>query len=104
MAAVEMQAPDFCCPCGGFLGWKHIRLGGRRLSKSYSDLRLLGRSASRGWAWDGSPDRPILQEVDEEKTQPKQPRASIETLPVEVLSKYPSSSVVYACVQRWSQS
>ncbi|KAJ5679491.1 hypothetical protein N7462_007735 [Penicillium macrosclerotiorum] len=24
------QAPDFCCPCGGFLGWKQIRLGRTR--------------------------------------------------------------------------
>ncbi|KAL1964724.1 hypothetical protein VTN77DRAFT_6750 [Rasamsonia byssochlamydoides] len=85
MAVAETQTPDFCCPCGAFLGWKQIRLGGRRLSRSYSDLRLLGRSASRGWAWDGSGERLLLKEAGEKKQQPAKRRVSIETLPVEVL-------------------
>lgn len=55
-ASIDMQhAPDFCCPCGGFLGWKQIRLGGKSLSKSYGDLRLLGSTQSRGWAWETHP-------------------------------------------------
>ncbi|KAL4881955.1 hypothetical protein BJY04DRAFT_52001 [Aspergillus karnatakaensis] len=41
----DMQpSPEFCCPCGGFLGWKQIRLGGKSLSRSYSDLRALGNT------------------------------------------------------------
>lgn len=87
MTLDPMQAPEFCCPCGGFRGWKQIRLGGRRMSRSYSDLRFLGRSSSRGWAWDDDEDeRPV-----EKKKKPKEPekqRVTIESLPVEVLSMY----------------
>ncbi|KAL1998126.1 hypothetical protein VTN02DRAFT_6818 [Thermoascus thermophilus] len=81
------QTPDFCCPCGGFLGWKQIRLGGRSLSKSYSDLHLLGRSHSRGWAWETPSVRPGLK-ANEEKEKKQEPgRASLERLPAEVLDQ-----------------
>lgn len=84
------QTPDFCCPCGGFLGWKQIRLGGKSLSKSYSDLRLLGTTHSKGWAWDTSPPsvgtfkpRPLGA-----KKQMRGPgSAPIERLPPEILGK-----------------
>ncbi|KAL1973392.1 hypothetical protein VTN31DRAFT_6027 [Thermomyces dupontii] len=86
MTLDPMRTPEFCCPCGGFRGWKQIRLGGRRMSRSFSDLRFLGRSSSRGWAWDDDEDeRPV-----EKKKQPKEPekqRVTIESLPVEVLTQ-----------------
>ncbi|OKL59866.1 hypothetical protein UA08_04681 [Talaromyces atroroseus] len=85
MAAAVDHLPEFCCPCGGFMGWKQIRLRGRKMSKSYGDLRLLGhRSSSTAWAWDTPIKRPIIQEVLVEPEQ-IQPRLSIEDLPVEVL-------------------
>ncbi|KAJ5949471.1 hypothetical protein N7454_001055 [Penicillium verhagenii] len=49
----EMQpTPDFCCPCGGFLGWKQIRLSGKSLSRSFGDLRGLNNLQGKGWAWE----------------------------------------------------
>lgn len=87
MAAAVDQMPDFCCPCGGFMGWKQIRLRGRKMSKSYSDLRVLGdRNSSMGWAWESASKRPVITEVAVE-VEPEQetPRLTIEDLPVEVL-------------------
>lgn len=101
----EMQ-PDFCCPCGGFLGWKQIRLGGKSLSRSYSDLRGLGNMQARGWAWDSTPpavsppSKPAPVEETEVQTQlqvPEEPKdvvveqkpaagtSALERLPPEVL-------------------
>lgn len=82
------QTPDFCCPCGGFLGWKQIRLGGKSLSRSYGDLRSLGNMQSRGWAWEA----PTVT-FHERKTlhpNPQKPppgSSAIEKLPPEVLGK-----------------
>lgn len=78
-----MQAPDFCCPCGGFLGWKQIRLGGRSLSRSYSDLRFLGNAQSKGWAWEVT--KPRAPQKTEEQEVTKAGRSSLEKLPAEVL-------------------
>jgi hypothetical protein len=84
MAVVD-QMPDFCCPCGGFMGWKQIRLRGRKMSKSYSDLRLLGhRSSSTAWAWDTPGKRPAVAVLVEPEILP---RLTIEDLPVEVLGE-----------------
>ncbi|PYH96449.1 leucine rich repeat domain protein [Aspergillus ellipticus CBS 707.79] len=99
----EMQ-PDFCCPCGGFLGWKQIRLGGKSLSKSYSDLRGLGNMQARGWAWDNTPQAvsspakalpveeeaaEVVEELKEEELVVEQKPAAgtspLERLPPEVL-------------------
>lgn len=86
MAAVD-QMPDFCCPCGGFMGWKQIRLRGRKMSKSYSDLSLLGqRSSSMGWMWDTASTRPTIKQVYME-VEETQPGLTIEDLPIEVLGK-----------------
>ncbi|EED24221.1 Leucine Rich Repeat domain protein [Talaromyces stipitatus ATCC 10500] len=85
MAAAVDQMPEFCCPCGGFMGWKQIRLRGRKMSKSYSDLSLLGhRSSSTGWMWDTTGSRPTIKEVPAE-IEPRRARLTIEDLPVEVL-------------------
>jgi hypothetical protein len=87
MTAAVDQMPDFCCPCGGFMGWKQIRLRGRKMSKSYSDLSILGhRSSSTGWMWDSTSKRPTIKEVPME-VEEKRPTLTIEDLPVEVLSK-----------------
>lgn len=97
---IEMQ-PDFCCPCGGFLGWKQIRLGGKSLSRSYSDLRSLGNLHARGWAWDTPdvtpPSKPLpveeqklqVPEVKEVEVEQKPPAgtSALERLPPEVLGK-----------------
>ncbi|KAJ9318512.1 hypothetical protein DTO271D3_1174 [Paecilomyces variotii] len=82
---LEMQAPDFCCPCGGFLGWKQIRLGGRSLSRSYSDLRFLGNAQSKGWAWEVT--KPRAPQKTEEQEVTKAGRSSLEKLPAEVLDQ-----------------
>jgi hypothetical protein len=83
------QPPSFCCPCGGFKGWKQVGLGGRyhHKSKSYGDLRLLGGDAQQGWDWtrETSPERVAVQ-------KPKEPyppgQSPIEKLPVEILGMY----------------
>ncbi|KAF5017540.1 hypothetical protein F66182_10519 [Fusarium sp. NRRL 66182] len=87
MTAAVDQMPDFCCPCGGFMGWKQIRLRGRKMSKSYSDLSMLGqRSSSTGWMWDTTSKRPTIKEVPVE-VEEQRPALTIEDLPVEVLGK-----------------
>ena len=93
------QDPDFCCPCGGFLGWKQIRLGGKSLSRSYGDLRTIGSlQTTRGWAWEtppalSNPRRPsFVKEVKESETKPhfkRQPgSSSLEKMPPEVLRMF----------------
>ncbi|RMJ21791.1 leucine Rich Repeat protein [Aspergillus sp. HF37] len=82
------QAPDFCCPCGGFLGWKQIRLGGKRVSRSYGDLRALGSMQSKGWAWEA----PTVTYPERKTLPPKQQKphpgtSAIEKLPPEVLDQ-----------------
>ncbi|KAJ5217229.1 hypothetical protein N7468_010237 [Penicillium chermesinum] len=88
----EMQhCPDFCCPCGGFLGWKQIRLGGRGLSRSYGDLRVLGNLQAKGWAWEttdsGRELRPPQADLAVDLAPPRPPpgTSAIEKLPREVL-------------------
>ncbi|PYH45999.1 Leucine Rich Repeat domain protein [Aspergillus saccharolyticus JOP 1030-1] len=95
----EMQpTPDFCCPCGGFLGWKQIRLGGKSLSRSYSDLRGLNQLHSR-WAWEST--SPVAEQpsqtlqvpeqqqvvVVEEKPKPVPGTSRLEKVPPEVLDQ-----------------
>lgn len=82
----DMQAPDFCCPCGGFLGWKQIRLGGKSLSRSYGDLRALGNSQAKGWAWE-APTYPERKPVESKPQKPRPGTSAIEKLPPEVLGK-----------------
>lgn len=85
------QAPDFCCPCGGFLGWKQIRLGGKSLSRSYSDLRGLGNLQAKGWAWEAQEPEPVqllppkVPEMEILQTPPG--TSPLEKLPPEVLGK-----------------
>ncbi|KKK14239.1 hypothetical protein P175DRAFT_0504221 [Aspergillus ochraceoroseus IBT 24754] len=82
----DMQhTPEFCCPCGGFLGWKQIRLGGKSLSKSYSDIRGLGSMSTRGWAWENAPPVNKTLRVKEQKPQPG--ISPLEKLPPEVLDE-----------------
>ncbi|EEP80492.1 conserved hypothetical protein [Uncinocarpus reesii 1704] len=89
------QTPDFCCPCGGFLGWKQIRLGGRRASRSYSDLRLLGGGhQSRGWAWEEATVKPTPTVKEEEQPPKERGPAPIEKLPAEILDQIISNLAV----------
>lgn len=85
------QTPDFCCPCGGFLGWKQIRLGGKSLSRSYGDLRNLGNMQAKGWAWEttqsGRELVPPKAPVVVEQAQPPPGTSALEKLPPEVLGK-----------------
>ncbi|PGH30359.1 hypothetical protein GX50_06878 [[Emmonsia] crescens] len=81
------DSPDFCCPCGAFLGWKQIRLAGRRLSRSYSDLRLLGNAQSRGFAWEVNDSNPIPPVQEEPKKSIQKGNAPIELLPAEILDQ-----------------
>lgn len=89
------QAPDFCCPCGGFLGWKQIRLGGKSLSRSFGDLRALGNAQTQGWAWESptpafNSRRPSLTKSREVKppVQPIPGTSALERLPPEVLGMF----------------
>jgi hypothetical protein len=87
------QTPDFCCPCGGFLGWKQIRLGGKSLSRSYGDLRMLGNMQARGWAWEtteaGRELRPPkVPEVKVKQALPPPGTSPLEKLPPEILGEF----------------
>lgn len=92
------QTPDFCCPCGGFLGWKQIRLGGKSLSRSYGDLRGLGSMQAKGWAWETtdsgkelkSPKAPAVVARDQ-VPHPQPGTSTMEKLPPEVLGKRSSA-------------
>ncbi|PLB55096.1 leucine rich repeat domain protein [Aspergillus steynii IBT 23096] len=95
-AVADMQpTPDFCCPCGGFLGWKQIRLGGKSLSRSYSDLRQLGQMHARGWAWEATPPASNppptktleVEQVVVEEEKPVPGTSLLEKLPPEVLDQ-----------------
>ncbi|OOQ91034.1 leucine rich repeat protein [Penicillium brasilianum] len=85
------QTPDFCCPCGGFLGWKQIRLGGKSLSRSYGDLRNLGSMQAKGWAWEttqsGRELVPPKAPVVVERASPPPGTSSLEKLAPEVLDQ-----------------
>lgn len=85
------QTPDFCCPCGGFLGWKQIRLSGKSLSRSYGDLRGLGGMHAKGWAWESAESdnqlMPPKAQAVVEQTQPPPGTSALEKLPPEVLGK-----------------
>ncbi|KAJ5138593.1 uncharacterized protein N7515_003441 [Penicillium bovifimosum] len=91
LVAQMQKAPDFCCPCGGFLGWKQIRLGGKSLSRSYSDLRGLGMQHAKGWAWEAQEPEakellpPKAPEVEILQTPPGS--SPLEKLPPEVLDQ-----------------
>ncbi|KAJ5504192.1 hypothetical protein N7463_007066 [Penicillium fimorum] len=91
------QAPDFCCPCGGFLGWKQIRLGGKSLSRSYSDLRGLGNLQAKGWAWEAQDPEPQLlppKAPEMEVLQTPPGTSPLEKLPPEVLDQIISNLAV----------
>lgn len=90
------QTPDFCCPCGGFLGWKQIRLSGKSLSRSYGDLRGLGQAQAKGWAWETTengrelvpPKPPVAVEAPQPPAGIPPGTSALEKLPSEVLSKF----------------
>lgn len=95
MATLALTGPTFCCPCGHFRGWKQLKLRGKSLSRSSSDLRLLGSDAHHGWEWEVSPERApdaTAQHPLPEVTAPGQ--APIERLPPEVLDQIIASLVV----------
>lgn len=120
------QTPDFCCPCGGFLGWKQIRLGGKSLSRSYGDLRSLGGMQAKGWAWQSPdsgrelvPPRPlaVVEQVQvqvQAQAQPPPGTSPLERMPPEVLGKKihtppppPRPQKIKAvefCITRWANS
>ncbi|KAL3456183.1 hypothetical protein BJX64DRAFT_48786 [Aspergillus heterothallicus] len=83
----DMQhPPEFCCPCGGFLGWKQIRLGGKSLSRSYSDLRALGNASARGWAWEATPT-PVNKAPTPKEQKPEPGSSLLEKVPPEILDQ-----------------
>lgn len=91
LTQMQQTTPDFCCPCGGFLGWKQIRLGGKSLSRSYSDLRGLGSLQAKGWAWEAQepePKKELLPATTPVEVLQTPPGTSpLEKLPPEVLGK-----------------
>ncbi|KAL4782842.1 hypothetical protein BJX76DRAFT_349071 [Aspergillus varians] len=93
----DMQnAQEFCCPCGGFLGWKQIRLGGKSLSRSYSDLRALGNMNARGWAWEESPTiaAPTSKTLETRGHGPKPGSSPLEKVPPEILGEHPYYQII----------
>ncbi|KAI9838286.1 MAG: hypothetical protein M1819_005554 [Sarea resinae] len=86
-----IESPNFCCPCGGFKGWKQIRLGGKRMSKSSSDLRFLGGNIGQGWGWEtpnvvrSNPE--MLENPEKKETVEQYPpsQSALERLPPEIL-------------------
>ncbi|KAI9745002.1 MAG: hypothetical protein M1835_002631, partial [Candelina submexicana] len=86
-AAVALQSPSFCCPCGGFQGWKRIKLSGRHMSKSYGDLRSYDYDKLQ-WDWETGSELKDTTPVKE-----KGPfiyaagEAPLEKLPAEVLDQ-----------------
>ena len=94
------RLPDFCCPCGNFGGWKQIRLRGKRLSRSYSDLHLLGASNnSKGWVWDS--DSSSSKDKGQPPTPPAPGNAPIERLPPEIQSGLQDNALLGLLANRY---
>ena len=83
MMDLDATRADLYCPCGAFKGWKQVRIGGRRLSRSYSDLRRLGHD--KGWAWEEKKEG-VSGKVDVSK-EAAAGQSRLEMLPVEILGK-----------------
>ncbi|KAI9765608.1 MAG: hypothetical protein M1840_007297 [Geoglossum simile] len=85
-----LQPRNFCCPCQGFGGWRRVELGGFRLSKSCSDLALLGRDYSNGLntTTEKLLEMPTLEAVVEEKKEVREVHPAslspIERLPMDI--------------------
>jgi hypothetical protein len=66
-------------------------LGGKSLSRSYSDLRGLGNLQAKGWAWEAQEPEPVqllppkVPEMEILQTPPG--TSPLEKLPPEVLGK-----------------
>ncbi|KZF24861.1 RNI-like protein [Xylona heveae TC161] len=87
------HGPEFCCPCGSFRGWKQIRLGGRKLSKSYSDLRAFGGDGWYDWGWEEE-KTPAPRPSEEPSLTTHSGQSFLERLPTEILDLIISYLVV----------
>ncbi|KAI9737619.1 MAG: hypothetical protein M1818_005623 [Claussenomyces sp. TS43310] len=69
----------FVCPCEGFQGWKAITVGGKKASKSFSDLR----ASAKGFSW----EPPTVDAVRERKKDSRNGAGAspFERLPIEIL-------------------
>ncbi|KAI9717158.1 MAG: hypothetical protein M1812_004906 [Candelaria pacifica] len=86
--AVALHPPSFCCPCGGFRGWKRIRLSGRHLSKSHSDLRSYEDDKLLKWDWDTGPElKDIATAEPKGSCTYAAGESPLEKLPAEVLDQ-----------------
>jgi hypothetical protein len=105
----------FVCPCDGFRGWKGISIKGKVASKSFGDLRALGR-----WDWDVTDEKSSARveemegveiQVKKGKVDPKTlpGQSPLESLPMELLGKFLSTFATENYgrefwVQQWPES
>jgi hypothetical protein len=68
----------FVCPCEGFRGWKAISIRGKVASKSFGDLRTLGK----GFDWDVKESKVVRKKVEGRSEAGK---SKLEMLPIELL-------------------
>jgi hypothetical protein len=68
----------FVCPCEGFRGWKAISIRGKIASKSFGDLRALGK----GFDWDVKESKVARKRVEGRSEAGK---SKLEMLPMELL-------------------
>lgn len=82
----ESRLHGFVCPCDGFRGWKGISVRGRVASKSFGDLKSLGR-----WDWEvKSEDEGVNGEQMMGGQMEKKDgvgKSAIENLPMELLGE-----------------
>ncbi|MCJ1365488.1 hypothetical protein MMC16_004610 [Acarospora aff. strigata] len=89
----DMQAPTICCSCGGVQGWQYTHSVGKRRSKSYVDLRLLG--AQQDWEWAKRPrlDKTITARIEGPLVH-EPGESPLERLPTEILEHIISQLVL----------
>lgn len=72
----------FVCPCEGFRGWKAISIRGKVASKSFGDLRQLGK----GFDWEVKSGGGEVRKRVEGRAEAGQSR--LEKLPMELLGMF----------------
>ncbi|KAI9814612.1 MAG: hypothetical protein M1827_003168 [Pycnora praestabilis] len=85
---VALQPPSICCPCGGFRGWKRIRLQGRHMSRSYGDLRQFTGDEHHYLDSGKEPELKTTEAKDEKSVALYPPgKSPLERLPTEIIDQ-----------------
>jgi hypothetical protein len=71
------------CPCDSFRGWKSISIRGKIASKSFGDLRRLGK-----FDWDAREEMGEKMDFGGKGDEPRAGQSPLEKLPMELLGEF----------------